>query len=141
MTQKIGIISGVLLSAILLILVITFCVFIVCKRNSKRSKRPSSQTTYDSSPDSQITNIKPIWTTSKEIVSSSPFYHTKVYKEKETEYQNSNSHNFPMQNQNHESLADGHKTMSTQSITSQGSWEENRSGNSKRKTPQDSIQN
>ena len=47
LTQKIGIISGVLLSVIFLILLIVFVVFLVCKRRRKRSRPPSSQATDD----------------------------------------------------------------------------------------------
>ena len=62
-TQKIGIISGVLLAIILLILCCVFVVFALCKKRQKRRSRPpSSQATDDTSPDS-TTSIKPIWTT------------------------------------------------------------------------------
>merc|ERR1712029_235907 len=50
LTQKIGIISGVLLSVI----------FAVCKRRRKSSRPPSSTGTDDTTPED---TIKPIWTT------------------------------------------------------------------------------
>ena len=42
LTQKIGIISGVLLAVIFLILLCVFVIFAVCKRRRKRSRPPSS---------------------------------------------------------------------------------------------------
>ena len=42
LTQKIGIISGVLLAVIFLILICVFVIFAVCKRRRKRSRPPSS---------------------------------------------------------------------------------------------------
>ena len=61
LTQKIGIISGVLLSVIFLILLVVFVIFAVCKRRRKRSRPPSSTGTEDTSPEEPP--IKPIWTT------------------------------------------------------------------------------
>ena len=60
LTQKIGIISGVLLSVIFLILICVFVIFAVCKRRRKRSRPPSSTGTDDTTPED---TIKPIWTT------------------------------------------------------------------------------
>ena len=42
LTQKIGIISGVLLAVIFLILLCVFVIFAVCKKRRKRSRPPSS---------------------------------------------------------------------------------------------------
>ena len=61
LTQKIGIISGVLLAVIFLILLCVFLIFAVCKRRRKRSRPPSSTGTEDTSPEEPP--IKPIWTT------------------------------------------------------------------------------
>jgi hypothetical protein len=61
LTQKIGIISGVLLAVIFLILLCVFVIFAVCKRRRKRSRPPSSTATDDTSPEEPP--IKPIWTT------------------------------------------------------------------------------
>ena len=47
LTQKIGIISGVLISIIFIILLIVVIAFLVCKRRRKRSRPPSSQATDD----------------------------------------------------------------------------------------------
>ena len=61
LTQKIGIISGVLLAVIFLILLCVFVIWCVCKRRRKRSRPPSSTGTEDTSPEEPP--IKPIWTT------------------------------------------------------------------------------
>ena len=62
LTQKIGIISGVLLAVIFLILLMVFVIFAVCKRRRKRSRPPSSTGTEDTcSPEEPP--LKPIWTT------------------------------------------------------------------------------
>lgn len=132
LTQKIGIISGVLLSVILVILVIIFSVFIVCKRKNKRSRHASSQVTDEtSSPEPNSTNIKPIWTTSRGMITSP------VYNEKEAESQSSSNsdkrQNSVVQSQNQKPFPAGptpsRGTVSIQSNASLGSWEEDRSGN------------
>ena len=46
LTQKIGIISGVLLAVLFLILLSVFVIFAVCKRRRKRSRPPSSTGKY-----------------------------------------------------------------------------------------------
>lgn len=136
LTQKIGIISGVLLAIIFLILVTIFSVFVVCKRKRKRSRHPSSQVTDDTSPEQHTSIIKPIWTTSRGLVTST-FHNNKVYKEKDPEYQKSGNlehhHNLLVQSQNHKPLLrhTSRATVSTQSTASQGSWEEDRSGTKK----------
>lgn len=138
LTQKIGIISGVLLAVIFLILVIIFSVFFICKRKRKRSRHPSSQVTDDTSPELHTSIIKPIWTTSRGLVTSSPFHHNnknnKVYKNKDPECQKlgnlEHRHNLLVQSQNHKPLLlhTSRGTVSTRSTASQGSWEEDRSG-------------
>jgi hypothetical protein len=67
LTQKIGIISGVLLAIIFLILLLLFCTFVGCnKRRWKRSRPPSSQaTTEEEDGASPAPPIKPIWTTDR----------------------------------------------------------------------------
>ena len=49
LTQKIGIISGVLLAIVFLILLLLFCCFVCCNKRrwgKKRSRPPSSQVCY-----------------------------------------------------------------------------------------------
>ncbi len=69
LTQKIGIISGVLLAVIFLILLCVFVIFALCKRRRKRSRPPSSTGTEDTcSPEEPP--LKPIWTTGPLSVSN-----------------------------------------------------------------------
>jgi len=137
LTQKIGIISGVLLTIIFLLLAIAFLMLFICKRKRKRSGPSSSQVTDDTLTEPHHSSvIKPIWTTNRGMTTS-PIQTAKVYKEKDLEYQNSAN------SEDHHNLLSGGKhyskptlshtvsggTMSTQSTGSQGSWEEDRSGN------------
>lgn len=136
LTQKIGIISGVLLAIIFLILAIIFLMFVVCKRKRKRSGPSSSQVTDETIPEPHTSVIKPIWTTSRGMTTS-PIHNIKVYKEKEAEYRQSSAnledHHNLLSGQGHhqkppltQTVSRG--TVSTQSTGSQGSWEEDRSG-------------
>jgi len=84
LTQKISIISGVLLSIIFLILVIVFVVLVVCKRRRKVSRPPSSQVTEDTSPENNSSLFKPIWSTDCSMVLTTPILKSKVTKEIET---------------------------------------------------------
>ena len=135
-TQKIGIISGVLLAIIFLILCIVFILFVVCKkRRRKRSRPPSSQATDDTSPDNSTT-IKPIWTTldpmraqhvrrnNNVIVHRQEQPYTDLIENAGVEGQQPRIHHH-----HHHYLATSNGTMSTQSTGggSQGSWEEDRS--------------
>ena len=67
LTQKIGIISGILLAIIFLILCIVFILFALCKKRRRRRRkdevrsRPSSSQATDDTSDNGT--IKPIWTT------------------------------------------------------------------------------
>lgn len=84
LTQKISIISGVLLSVIFLILLIIFVVLVVCKRRRKKSRQPSSQVTEDTTPETNASVFKPIWSTDCSMVLTSPILRSKVMKESET---------------------------------------------------------
>lgn len=131
LTQKIGIISGVLLAIIFLILLLVFCIFVCCKRRRKRSRPSSSQATTESSPEPPI---KPIWTTDRLLhpqASSSPdlaakqlHHFTDILEPADVSGIGKSQNNGGVGKING-TASQG--TMSTRSTTSQGSWEEDRS--------------
>lgn len=109
LTQKIGIISGVLLAVIFLILLCVFVIFAVCKRRRKRSRPPSSTGTEDTSPEEPP--IKPIWTTPMVAATQQQHHHSRHVQRLPHHLSNTVSQG----------------TVSTQSTSSQASWEEDRS--------------
>lgn len=118
LTQKIGIISGVLLAVIFLILLCVFLIFAVCKRRRKRSRPPSSTGTEDTcSPEEPP--LKPIWTTPTPVMSNNgPPLITRQAVHHHHHHKRSHQHHQLMSN------TVSQATVSTQSTGSNGSWED-----------------
>ena len=128
LTQKIGIISGVLLSVIFLILICVFVIFAVCKRRRKRSRPPSSTGTDDTTPED---TIKPIWTTPLNGGSHGPPLISRGHKPpqqpalqtQQTQQQQASSNRSHVIG-HHMSNTVSQATVSTQSTGSNASWED-----------------
>ena len=124
LTQKIGIISGVLLSVIFLILICVFVIFAVCKRRRKRSRPPSSTGTDDTTPED---TIKPIWTTPLNGGGHGPPLISRGHKPpqqvpvQQVQVQQSGNHRSHI---GHMSNTVSQATVSTQSTGSNASWED-----------------
>jgi len=127
LTQKIGIISGVLLAVLFLILLSVFVIFAVCKRRRKRSRPPSSTGTEDTSPEEPP--IKPIWTTPMNNGQGGPpIIRQQVQQHQKSQRSHHNHHHSSNQQQQHNlmnmSNTVSQVTVSTQSTGSNASWED-----------------
>ena len=118
LTQKIGIISGVLLSVIFLILICVFIIFAVCKRRRKRSRPPSSTGTDDTTPED---TIKPIWTTPLNGGHGPPLISRQNKPQNQQLQQANNNRSHAI---GHMSNTVSQATVSTQSTGSNASWED-----------------
>ena len=149
LTQKIGIISGILLAIIFLILCIVFILFALCKKRRRRRKGPvgegsrptSSQATDDTSDNGGTGSIKPIWTTLDPLKPQHPQRikdgrllagggHANS-DDSHDAYQNGHHHHgyHPPHHHHHRGGPHGNHntTLSTHSSSQGSSWEEDRS--------------